>query len=337
MFTRQAPSLLSALGHGVDQPTARQLVQSFANCNQALTHRGGVSLQPSRLPQQQGILRPAGGSGPYSGPGGGNEVGDVTLLNPTWTLNNNNYYGYDNTNNIYNHYTAGNQLHLHYPDAASNSFYNTEQLFEFGPVTSQYNSNWVTQMGDQNTFEFNVRQGDILNNYQGPTFQVAGDSYYDNSIHNNQTVNNQTVNNQTTNVTNTQELHLGGEGSGGNPGLAGPAGAPGGPGAAGAPGAAGPAGPPGAVFFVPVPPIAPPNNNPNNQLREVFFAPVGPHQPAVFAIQEVQTRELDVVTSATLDPDTCEITLEFEKVKVVTGAQGTRCVVQGLSRRLALV
>lgn len=329
MFTRQAPSLFANLGYGVDTPTARQLVQSFANCNQALTHRGGVSLQPQRLSQQQGVLRPAGGAGPYDAPGGV-PGGDLTLVQSPWSIGNQNYYGYDNTNNIYNSYISGDQLHLAYPGAGGDSFYNTDQLFEFGPISSVYNSNWSTQLGDTNTFDFNIRQGDILNNYQGPTFQVAGDSYFDNSIHNNQTVENQTVNNQNTNITNTVELTIGGEGAAGNPGAAGPAGPAG---AAGNPGAAGPAGPPGGVFFVPVPVI--PNNQPNAQ-RAPFFAPGGAG-PFVNAVRTVRTRKLRIPTAANIDPNTCEISFQFDTINVVVSARAEQCPVQGMVVRQAMV
>jgi hypothetical protein len=223
MFTRQAPSLFPALTAGLDQATARQMVQAFANCNQSLTHRGGVTFQEPSLFQNQGVLQLQGGADQYNF---GRFGGDPTETVSPWVLGNTNnqftsYYGTDNPGA--NYYNVSN-LHLAYPELGGDSFYNQSQTFEFGPVSSAYNSNWHTQLGDVNTFDFSTRQGDLVSNYAGPTFQVEGDSYFDNSQHNSQHVTNQEVINQTVDNSQITNLSVGPPGAAGDPAAAGPAG-----------------------------------------------------------------------------------------------------------------
>jgi len=247
MFTQQTPFLLSALSPAVGSDTARQVAQAFGNCNQPLTHRGGVSLQRPGLTTSGGLVNGSGGNSyNYSdggvGPTGaflpGNDL--ATQLSP-WAVNASNYYGGDAYNNSLNFaYRSGDTFLSSYPEGASNAFYNLDQSFNFGPVNTTINSPWYTRMGDVNSFDFSSRLGDIVNNYAGPTFQVAGDSHFDNSVHSNQTVNNQTVNHQTidestvTNLTVENIIQAGGDpGPGGGVGPAGPPGAPGQPGGGG--------------------------------------------------------------------------------------------------------
>ena len=244
MFTQQTPFLLSALSPAVGSDTAQQIAQAFGNCNQPLTHRAGVTLQRPGLTTSGGLVNGTGGNSyNYSdggvGPTGaflpGNDL--ATQISP-WAVNQNNYYGGDTYNNSLNFaYRSGDTFLSTYPEAASNAFYNQDQSFNFGPNNTTINSPWFTRMGDINTFDFSSRLGDIVNSYAGPTFQVAGDSHFDNSIHNNQTVNNQTVNNQTVDESFVQNLTV--ENifrRGGDPGPAGGVGPAGPPGAAGNPG-----------------------------------------------------------------------------------------------------
>jgi hypothetical protein len=199
MFTQQAPFLLSALSNVVGSGTAQQLAQAFGNCNQPLSHRAGVSLQRAGLATNAGVLRGPGGN-PYDYTDGafgflaGNDP--ATQFSP-WAFDRGNFYGGDTFNtNAQFAFRSGDQFLATYPAAASNAFYNLSQSFEFGPVSSVNNSPWFTRMGDVNTFDFSSRLGDIVNNFAGPTFQVAGDSYFDNSVHNNMTAANQSVGNQ---------------------------------------------------------------------------------------------------------------------------------------------
>ena len=274
MFTQQAPYIMATMAGGNDV-TNRQMVQAFANCNQSLTHRGPVSLQGGVTNNQAGVLQPPhGGTSNYYFAGddfvGGNtQVGggasfpiyqggdyygspnvtytpgnDATQQGSPWLISYQNYYGVDSPT-TYNNYVTGSDLYLHYPQLSSNNYYDNSQQFEFGPVSSVYNSNWNTQLGDSNLFDFSTRQGDLVSNYAGPTFQVAGDSYFDNSIHNSTTAQNQYVTNQTVEESNVTNIRYS---QSGDPATAGPAGPPG---EAGSPGLAGPAGAPGAVLFVP--------------------------------------------------------------------------------------
>jgi len=199
VFTQQAPFLLSALSNVVGSGTAQQLAQAFGNCNQPLSHRAGVSLQRAGLATNAGVLRGPGGN-PYDYTDGafgflaGNDP--ATQFSP-WAFDRGNFYGGDTFNtNAQFAFRSGDQFLATYPDAASNAFYNLSQSFEFGPISSVNNSPWFTRMGDINTFDFSSRLGDIVNNFAGPTFQVAGDSYFDNSVHNNMTAANQSVANQ---------------------------------------------------------------------------------------------------------------------------------------------
>jgi hypothetical protein len=234
MFTQQAPFLLAALQNSVDSSTAMQMAQAFGNCNQPLSHRAGVTLHRSALPQSGGVLNGPGGSGySYADGAFGFTAGNdpATQFSP-WAFSRGNYYGGDSfSNSLQFAFRSGDQFMAAYPDAAANAFYNLSQSFQFGPISTVNNSPWYTRMGDVNNFDFTTRLGDNINNFAGPTFQVAGDSYFDNSFHNNQTVNNQTVNNEfveESNITslNVQNIFR----AGGDPGEAGPAGPPGQPG-----------------------------------------------------------------------------------------------------------
>jgi hypothetical protein len=238
MFTQQAPFLLSALSNVVGSGTAQQLAQAFGNCNQPLSHRAGVSLQRAGLATNAGVLRGPGGN-PYDYTDGafgflaGNDP--ATQFSP-WAFDRGNFYGGDTFNTSAQFaFRSGDQFLATYPAAASNAFYNLSQSFEFGPISSVNNSPWFTRMGDVNTFDFSSRLGDIVNNFAGPTFQVAGDSYFDNSVHNNlttaaQAVGDQTVENAEINNLAVRNLRF----IGGDPaegvGPAGPAGAAGDPG-----------------------------------------------------------------------------------------------------------
>jgi hypothetical protein len=247
MFTQQTPFLLSSMRSSMDSMTAQQLAQAFGNCNQPLSHRAGVSLRQSGLNTAGGVLQGPGGN-PYDFTDG--QFGFLAGNDPAsqfspWAFDRGNYYGGDQfNNNIQFAFRSGDQFLSSYPDAASNAFYNLTQSFEFGPISTVNNSPWYTRAGDINNFDFSTRLGDTVNNFGGPTFQVAGDSYYDNSVHNNQTVVNQEVINQTVDNSSITELNVTNITSGkGDPGPDGGVG-PGGP-----PGAAGQPGRDGGIFF----------------------------------------------------------------------------------------
>lgn len=340
MFTRQAPSLFPAFAAGMDSASARQVVQAFANCNQSLTHRGNLSIQRPALNQNQGVLQLPGGANQYFT---GTSGSDPTENLPPWALTEgsifNSYYGLDaRTENYYN----ATNLHLAYPEAGGDAYYSLEQVFDFGPVESNYASNWHTQLGDTNLFDFSTRQGDILNNYQGPTFQVEGDSHFDNSTHFTQEVTNQNVTRQTVDNSRIVNLEVGSPGSSADPALAGPQGPPG---AAGAPGLAGPQGPPGAVFFVPGfgfpgPLLEREVLDARDWLPRARTVNIGPYlrgsNPRVNAIRTLKKTTVQIPTSATLDPETCDITLVMSDVEVVVDGEPEICPVQGLRQSNAV-
>jgi hypothetical protein len=394
MFTAQAPALFAAAESG----DSRQMVQAFANCNQALTHRGSTSFSPQASSQMSGVLSP--GQGGYGGGvnnylfaggdfAGGNinqqvsyGAGDFYLVSPTgdlrgnplytqyprlgygvsntaidfssggtsfanydggtyygspnqvyipggdptqqlppWSVSYNNYYGSD-APTTYNNYVAGTNIYNHYPELGATNFYDQTQMFEFGPVSSVYNSNWNTQLGDSNFFDFTTRQGDMVSNYAGPTFQVAGDSWFDNSFHNTQQVSNQYVTNQTVEETKTDNYNFI---TVGDPGKAGPAGPPG---KAGDPGMAGPAGAPGVVVVIPGVVIQQPPGDPG------FPGPGWPpgRQPTPrppslrttytsFSVPTSASFSIDLPTSATINED-CSVTLNTSSVTVTASLSG---------------
>lgn len=248
MFTSQAPLLLSS--NILPQDQLRQLTQVFANCNQALSHRGTVDLQGAPFYQRNGALSQpfdgalppwasgnlSGNGAPYSPGAGGSYYGG-------------NYYGVDGPASSFNlAFSPGNSYTFNFSGTEPGDFTGTGPV-ETPPGGGGYTSDWNTYFGDTNTFDFSDRSARNTNFYYGgPTFQVAGDSYFDNSITQNSYVTNQYVGNLDAPLINGIEARP----DLGDPAGAGPGGAPGAPGnpaAAGPGGAAGPAGANGFGLF----------------------------------------------------------------------------------------
>lgn len=227
--------MFSALQGAMSNDSVRQLTQVFANCNQALDHRGFVDLNNQPLVQKNGAITNLSGNGlpPWAT---GGRIGNGNTY-PFNSLYGGNYYGTDGAGGtLQDTYRTGGDGVARWSNA-NPADYNGGGPFVMPPPGGGYTSgDWITYMGDQNYFDLAPRVTETVNQYYGgPSFQVAGDSYYDNTVTNNSYVTNMTVNNITV-----QEINgnpVGGEQ--GDPGIAGPGGAPGGP---GAPGAAGPAG-----------------------------------------------------------------------------------------------
>lgn len=243
MFTSQAPTLLAS---GVLPPDQlRQLTQVFANCNQSLTHRGTVDLQGLPFYQRNGMLSqiydgrnpPPWASGNRGGNGesfGGGSPGNVAGSGGSYYGGN--YYGVDaGTSAVNLAYTAGSNYTFQFAGANPGDYQGGGPTV-FPPAGGGYTSNWNTYYGDQNAWDFSDRSTRNTNFfYGGPTFQVAGDSYFDNS-----NIQNAYVTNQYAVSLNAQSLN--GEnaiGDRGDPAVAGPNGPPGGN---GNPAAAGPGG-----------------------------------------------------------------------------------------------
>lgn len=243
MFTKQAPLMLNSLGN-MPADDVRQLTQVFANCNQSLSHRAGVSLRNGRTPNSGGLVDvPAWASGNYAGNGemfglgnwssGGYYGGD--------------YYGVDGPRNSQQIlFNQGNQLSANY-SIYNEGDYEGGTPFYWNNDSSYRGGDTHIQQGDTPYYDLqtNITNQQVYE-YGGPVFQVAGDSFFDNSVTNNQTVNNQYVTNQTVEETKVTNIVVGAQG--GDPGRAGPAGPPGAP---GNPGQAGPAGPADGVIVLP--------------------------------------------------------------------------------------
>lgn len=224
MFTSQAPTLLSS---GVLPPDQlRQLTQVFANCNQSLTHRGQIDLKGMPFYQQNGMLSqiydglnaPPWAAGSLAG--NGEAFGGSSYFGG-------NYYGVDGPASAFNlAYSPGNNFAFNFSSANPGS-YTDGGPYVFPPVGGGYTSNWNTYLGDNNAWDFSDRSERNQNFYYGgPTFQVAGDSYFDNTTTQNSYVTNHYVTNLTVEQVNGQPAKP----DRGDPGDAGPGGAPGAPG-----------------------------------------------------------------------------------------------------------
>lgn len=233
MFTSQAPALLAS---GVLPPNElRQLTQVFANCNQSLTHRGTIDLQGLPFYQRNGMLSQIydGLNAPpwASGNQGGNGVpfGGSSYYGG-------NYYGVDPAASTLNlAYTPANRLTFTFAGANPGDYAGGGPT-ELPPVGGGYTSNWNTYYGDQNAWDFSDRSTRNTNYYYGgPTFQVAGDSYFDNTTTQNAYVTNQYAVTMEAGQINGEDAR----GDRGDPAIAGPNGPPG---ANGDPAAAGPGG-----------------------------------------------------------------------------------------------
>lgn len=168
MFTSQAASMLRTLDGAMPNTSLRDMVQIFANCSQSLSHRGGTDLSPPAFPYlKNGVNTKAPLSWNPNTPG--------YNLGPT---NNNGYYNNEGDSPYY--------------DFSSGDY---SPFFE-GP--SNYSDNSSQSSINNNSYSFpfaqNIRSDNL---YGGPTFNVAGDSYFDNShadTYNGDTINTNNIN-----------------------------------------------------------------------------------------------------------------------------------------------
>jgi hypothetical protein len=247
MFTAQAPRLLASQVLPPDD--LRQLTQVFANCNQTLTHRGQIDLRNLPFYQRNGALSqiydglnvPPWASGNHAGNG-------ETFGGGSSSYYGGNYYSAEGPASAFNlAYSPGNNYSFQFSGAQPGDFAGGGP-FVVPPAAGGYTSNWNTYYGDTNTFDLSDRSTRNSNYYYGgPTFQVAGDSYYDNTVTNNSYVTNQYVENTYTETINGAPAvpefgdpmfgtPLGPGALPGDPGKAGPGGADGPRGADGQPG-----------------------------------------------------------------------------------------------------
>jgi hypothetical protein len=204
MLTQSTPAVINALRGVLPTGAIKQLTQALGNCNQPLTHRGGVNLQPAQ--QQQ-----SGGRGVYNNNGWNiNEYGDLIIFDersfydmPDYSSEWNSYnYGGDNfyfpttQNFVVNNFSTGNGNNLGGETITERLF--TRELYFLGPSG--------TDGVDGRDGRDGLAGIDGINGLNGLPGQAGGD------------------------------------GRDGQAGAAGPPGAPGGAGARGAPGAPGVAG-----------------------------------------------------------------------------------------------
>ncbi len=153
MFTSQAASMLRTLDGVMPNTSLRDMVQIFANCSQTLSHRGGTDLSPPAFPYlKNGVNTKAPLSWDPGSPG--YNLGPAT--------NNSGYYN-----------NAGDSPYF---DFASRDYM---PYFE-GP--SNFSDNSSQSAINRNSYSFpfaqNIRSDSL---YGGPTVNIAGDSYFDNS------------------------------------------------------------------------------------------------------------------------------------------------------------
>lgn len=164
MFTQSMPALAQALSGALPEAALRQLMQSLGNCQQPLTHRGAINLQPTNATGANGLAR----TGTW-------RPSDYTTILPK----------------------AGDNVFV---DMAGDNYNDTSTSHNY----------------DGHQFHFPINQDfNYSNYYGGDTFNVAGNSFFDNS----------TVNNLKAGDTNIQNLTVknitytgGGDGGGGDGG-----------------------------------------------------------------------------------------------------------------------
>ena len=159
------PALAQALSGALPEAALRQLMQSLGNCQQPLTHRGAINIQPTNVTGANGLAR----TGTW-------RPSDYTGLLPS----------------------AGDNVFV---DMAGNSYNDTT------------NSNNY----DGHQFHFPINQDfNYSNYYGGDTFNVAGNSTFDNSTVNTLTAGDTNIQNLT--VKNIYYTGGGDEGGGGDGG-----------------------------------------------------------------------------------------------------------------------
>jgi hypothetical protein len=168
MFTQSMPALAQALSGALPEAALRQLMQSLGNCQQPLTHRGAINLQPPGNTGAGGLARP-----------GTWRVSDYADIMPK----------------------AGDNIFV---DLAGNQYGFTDNSSNYGG----------------NQFQFPLNQDFLYNDYYGgDTFNVAGNSNFDNSTHTTLNAGDLTVSTLSiTNRINNYTTIGGGDGGGGDGG-----------------------------------------------------------------------------------------------------------------------
>ena len=160
MFTQSMPALAQSLSGALPDGAVRQLMQALGNCQQPLTHRGAVNVQPPGLSTRGGLakngtwrpsdyknLLPTAGSGGYVDvPGGGGGSGGGSV---------NNSHNYDG-----NQFYFPTDLGFEYTD-----YYGGDTFNVTGPSNFDYSTHNTVNAGDINTNSIRVNY--INNTYVG--------------------------------------------------------------------------------------------------------------------------------------------------------------------------
>lgn len=253
MFTQSSPALVNALLGTLPDNAVRALTQSLGNCNQPLTHRGAVNLQPSNPPQD--------------GPG------------------------------IYTDQLSGQWNPADYSSLLPNT--STAAAVDIPGWDSADGPNNRNFYGDN--FNFPTSQEFAINNYYGgPNTYVGGNTFLENAYTTNQTTVNHSVENLTVKTINGQPV-------------AGPAGPPGANGENGQRGADGVNG----------------INGIGINGRDGIAALLPPFRKAQLPDGvKLRFSNAEIVSNVTFDPETCDLTVDKAKIKIVTGVELTTRVLQ---------
>lgn len=136
MFTQSAPAIINALSGVLPDTAVRALVQALGNCQQPLSHRGDVTLQPTIRQGRNGLA----------------QMG-------TWNPQ-------------------------QYPELLPPNF--NQHFYDLPNVGSYTNGDWYSANYAGAQFSFPTSQEFSLNSYYGgPTFNVGGNSTFNNTFTNN--------------------------------------------------------------------------------------------------------------------------------------------------------
>lgn len=278
MLTNTMPAVIKALQQTLDPTTLKAFTQALGNCNQPVTQRGPVDVQPNNFYLRAGEYPGQGDSFGYS-------TYDYSQYNPFFQ----NVYApnFGDFNPIFP--VPNPPISILPPDLGPG-----DNRIDLGDtINNNINNNLYSSQ-----FFFNTDQ--TFNNIGGPTNNVfGGDTYINRSF----------TDNSTTNVTNTTNLNV--TNINGNP-VAGPAGPPGQPGADGRDGRDGAPGAPGAVIGVPfpVPIITPPSVPPpqfNFKTKPIdFLRGANPSIKMPDITVPSNTAEV-TVTTYTFDAESCSL------------------------------
>lgn len=279
MLTNTMPAVVKALQKTLDPTTLKAFTQALGNCNQPVTQRGQVTVQPNNY-----FLR--AGEYPTNNTNIGYSSYNYQQYNPTFL----NYFApqFPPFNPLFP--DPNPPISILPPDLTPG-----DVRIDLGDtITNNINNNI-------NNSSFFFPTTNVFNNIGGPTNNFfGGDTYIDRSYTDNSTTNNSNVSNlYVTNIN-------------GNP-VQGPTGPPGQPGADGRDGRDGAPGAPGMLVPVPFPIIVPPQVPPPPQAFP--SEPLRVVDPGEVFVDGLKTKVQQVpyeVYTYSFDPSTCTLSQATE-------------------------